>query len=194
MKKLSNISKIMLFLTSYIPFYLMYWVIDFKEINKTFPFIHFNSILSWVFLLFSASLFYLFYMLKYFNNTTDKISVKIISITTIDKEITSYLVTYILPLLSFDQGRNIVLLLILMAFICVLYIKTDMFAINPILMLLGYHITEMEFQNDNWKNFKSGVFITKKTVHELMNIKRESRNVSITQINGDMYMIMEVNK
>jgi hypothetical protein len=192
MKKLSLLFKIILFLTSYIPFYFMYWVIDFNTINKQFPYLHFKTFLSWIFLCFSISIFLLFYMLRYFKNSTDVISVKIETCKPIDSEITSYLVTYILPLLTFNQGRNVIIIVILMLLIAILYIKSDMFAVNPILMLLGYHIAEFDFKHDSWRSSKSAILLTKHSFYEMNSFVKEQKKIKITQIKQGLYLLREV--
>jgi len=170
----------------------MYWVIDYKAFDNQFPYFHFNTFLSWIFLLFSVSIFFLFYMLKYFKNSTDISFVKIESCKPIDSEITSYLVTYILPLLAFNQGRNVIILLIIIFLIAVLYIKSNMFAVNPILMLLGYHVIEFEYKHDNWRNSKLGILLTKYSFHEMKNFVNEKKKIKITQINMGLYLLREV--
>jgi len=192
MKRLSLPFKIVLFLTSYIPFYFMYWVIDYDTFNNKFPYLHFNTFLSWFFLAFSVSILLLFYMLKYFNNSTDVISVKIETSKPIDSEITSYLVTYILPLLTFNQGRSVIILIILMLLIAVLYIKSNMFAVNPILMLMGYHIMEFDFKHDSWKISKSAILLTKYPFYEMNNFVREQKKIKITQVNLELYLLRDV--
>ncbi|KAF2956261.1 hypothetical protein [Marinitoga sp. 38H-ov] len=188
MKKLSLLFKVILFLTSYIPFYFMYWVIDYNTINCKFPFFHFNTFLSWVFFFFSLSILCLFCMLKYFKSSTDFDIVEIKSCKTIDSEVTSYLVTYILPLLTFNQGKNVIILIILIFLIAILYIKSDMFAVNPILMILGYHVIEFDFKQNSWKNNKSAILLTKLSFYQMNNFIREQKKVKIIQINPGLYL------
>lgn len=53
-----------------------------------------------------------------------------------------FLSTYVIPLISFDfsNGRQIIVLVLLLIIMGVIYIRTDLFYANPSLALLGFHI------------------------------------------------------
>lgn len=191
MRELTLFFKIILFFTSYIPFYLMYWVIDYKNFNNSFPYIHFKTPLSWLFLIFFFSIFFLFYMIKFFQSLPNPDTVEVKSCKSLDNEITSYLVTYILPLLTFsnnDDNRNMLILVILMILIAILYIKSDMFAINPILMLMGYHIVEIDYKQLKWRHTKPAILLTNKSFYEMNDLIKKHKMMKIIRINKDLYM------
>ncbi len=57
-------------------------------------------------------------------------------------EYLTFLTTYIIPLICFDLGsvRDCILLLILLALLGVLFIKTNLYYLNPSLALIGFNI------------------------------------------------------
>lgn len=64
----------------------------------------------------------------------------------------TFLVTYIVPLISFDfdNNRQLIILAILLIIMGIIYIKTDLFYANPSLALLGFKLYKAD------GNFKNG--------------------------------------
>ncbi len=122
-------------------------------------------------------------MLEYFENSTDVISVQIKNCRPIDKEVIAYLITYILPLLTLNHGRYIIVLITLMLLICFLYIKSNMFAVNPFLMILGYHMFESDYKHDSWQNTKSAIILIRHSFDEMNDFIEKKNKLNITQIN-----------
>lgn len=62
-----------------------------------------------------------------------------------DGDVITYIVTYILPftLTNPQNGREKLTLILLIALICFLYIKSQLFYINPILALIGYRLFQI---------------------------------------------------
>lgn len=81
-----------------------------------------------------------------------------------NEQVLGYLATYILPFLSFnlEKANDQIALLIIFISIGILYIKADLLYINPILMLLGYNIYEVTFEDG-----KTRILITKKTQYDI---------------------------
>src|SRR5690606_24297464 len=71
---------------------------------------------------------------------------QITEIENVDWEHLTFLVTYIIPLLSFGlsfnfyQDRNALMFFLVLFIIGLIYVKTNMFYNNPTLAILGYHI------------------------------------------------------
>ena len=65
-----------------------------------------------------------------------------------DSELTSYVVTYLLPFLAFSSSSWALLVSVAVLFtvIAVLYVQSGMIHINPLLSLLGYHLFDVETQ------------------------------------------------
>lgn len=70
----------------------------------------------------------------------------------INYEHLTFLATYVVPLISFDfdNGRQVVVLVLLLMAMGVIYVKTNLFYANPSLALLGFHIYRAS------GNFKNG--------------------------------------
>jgi len=69
----------------------------------------------------------------------------------INYEHLTFLATYIVPLISFDfeNGRQLIVLMLLLVTMGIIYIKTDLFYTNPSLALLGFRIYRA---NGSFKN------------------------------------------
>jgi len=67
-----------------------------------------------------------------------------------DAEVVSYLVTYLLPfLLAPDpSGTDIVALVLFLCVIAILYIRSNMVYVNPVLALLGWHLFAAETESN----------------------------------------------
>lgn len=94
------------------------------------------------------SIFGLFYCLfAYFRfdfdlKGTNEIPFEIKKLENINYEHLTFLATYVVPLISFDfgNGRQIIVLALLLVVMGIIYIKTDLFYANPSLALIGFHI------------------------------------------------------
>jgi len=161
---------------------------DFNRISSKFPFLNFKTPLSCIFILFSFSIIPLYLFVEYFKKTPDASNVIPKSIEKMDSEIVSYLVTYILPFLSLPDERKIWIILIFLLVVGILYMKSDMIAINPIFMLMGYHIVSITFIKKEWSTEKHGILISKLMPYELKNKSK----IKITNVHGDIYFLKEV--
>lgn len=90
-------------------------------------------------------LVYCFYSYKKFDfdlkGATD-VPFEIKKLESINYEHLTFLATYVVPLISFDfgNGRQMIVLALLLIVMGIIYIKTDLFYANPSLALLGFHI------------------------------------------------------
>jgi len=138
----SILAKLMLFLSSYIPLFVVVMTLNkFETKSVWIPF----SILS------IASFLSLVGFLKLASTMTKKIfEVKDTSFK--DSESMSYLVSYIIPFMAdFSSGqemfKNIALGIVFLV-IGTIYVKSGLIQINPILNLLGYHVHEIQNISD----------------------------------------------
>lgn len=103
----------------------------------------------------------------------------------------TFLVTYVIPLLSFDldfdlaKNRNGLMFFLVLLVIGLIYVKTNMFYNNPTLAILGYHIYKVDTENK-----KHIVLISKDTLVEenWIEYKHISDNIYFAikaQSNGD---------
>lgn len=137
--------KIMMFISSYIPLYIIFLVQEF-DFDKFFknevcylqqyiktPIVYIMIIL----IIISFMAFFILINL----NPNDKIK-KVCQIENISYETLSYLVTYVIPILNFDKNsiNSIIINIILFLIYGMFYIKAEILHINPIFMLFGYKI------------------------------------------------------
>lgn len=94
----------------------------------------------------------IYYRFKYLIIDSGKIGPwKIVSIENISFENLSFLATFIIPLLCFDldfnldEGRNAIMLLLVLLSIGAIYIKANLYYTNPSLALAGFHIYKITY-------------------------------------------------
>lgn len=129
--------------------------------------------------------FYL-YLRKWIFKGSMQLSIRITRIESIEYEPLSFLASYLIPLVSFnmtDQWHSIVLL-ILFAAIGVIYVKGDMYYMNPTLSLLGFRIYIIDALSQNGTSYEKIVIITRQRIGLNKNIKyiELSRNVFYAEI------------
>lgn len=148
--KLSIISKLMLFLSSYS---LLFIALAFKY--------KFGN-LTWVFFILA-----LIGGITTFKITKTKINPdnrKVVDIVSKNEQVLSYLVFCLLPFIGFDltDSNEFLALIIILLTIGILYIKADLIYINPLLMLFGYNIYEVRFPNNSKR-----ILISTKSANEI---------------------------
>lgn len=96
---------------------------------------------------------YEFKRFKFDIEETTNIPFKLVKVESINYEHLTFLATYIIPLVTFDfeSVRYLIVLALLLFFMGVIYIKTDLFYANPSLALLGFHIYKADglFKGDD---------------------------------------------
>ena len=105
-----------------------------------------NNMVSFVSFLFLLYGVYAYFNFNYALKGTTEVPFKIKGIKSINYEHLTFLATYLIPLISFDfnEPRQMVVLFLLLLFMGVIYVKTDLFYSNPSLALLGFHIYEAD--------------------------------------------------
>ena len=131
----STLSRVVLFLSSYSPLFLIVGLL--------------NSSDAWVTLVFFGiafgSIIVLFLFLRTYREITPY-SVTLKSVSSRDSDAMSYIVTYLLPFLgiSFKEVLSAVSFVIFIVVIGIIYVSSNMVYINPILSFRGYHLFEVE--------------------------------------------------
>jgi len=96
---------------------------------------------------------YEFKRFKFDIEGSTNIPFKLVKVESINYEHLTFLATYIIPLVTFDfeSVRYLIVLALLLVFMGVIYIKTDLFYANPSLALLGFHIYKADglFKGDD---------------------------------------------
>ncbi len=95
---------------------------------------------------------------------------EIAEIETLSFENLSFLATYIIPLLCFDldfhldEGRNAIMLLLVLIAIGAIYVKANLYYTNPSLALLGFNIYKITYNSQN--KVKKCIVITRTKLNE----------------------------
>lgn len=149
--------------------------IGFQELTTISNLISFGGLL----MLILGAVFYYEFLNKLEGDLN--LPVKIEKIENINYEYFALLVT-IISLLAFDFSniRGLVLLIVLIAILGAIFIKTDLFYSNPSFALLGFHIYKADTNNEKLKNC---IFITKDKVEQGEKVKylRISNKVYFTK-------------
>jgi len=122
--------------------------IGFKELFLT----NIIPLVCLVFILFGFAFYYKF---KYIIKGARSLPEQIVEVENINWEHLTFLVTYVVPLLSFDldfdlsKDRNGLMFILVLIIIGLIYVKTNMFYNNPTLAILGYHIYKVNTTNKN---------------------------------------------
>lgn len=134
---LSWIVRLFMFLTSYIPLYIVL-IVQYVDLKKTVleqPFIMVLSSLTLISLVVFELVLYLLSKSRTYIACTNVSKVEML------KEVNStYLLTYIMPLIAFDFGKtqDCISFLILFVSIMIMYIKYNMVFLNPVLEAFRY--------------------------------------------------------
>lgn len=105
---------------------------------------------------------------------------KLVKVESINYEHLTFLATYIIPLVTFDfeSTRYLIVLGLLLVFMGVIYIKTDLFYANPSLALLGFHIYKADGDFKNNESRQNIIIITRcklKSLDRVSYIKFDER-------------------
>ena len=111
---------------------------------------------------------------------------KVIKVSNMNSEILSYIFfSYILPFLDFPEERRLFVTLFLLAIIGVLYTRSDMICINPVLSVFGYNIIKVEWKKDNWERSKDAMLISKLDYFEV----KERSTLDVIQLHNELFLI-----
>lgn len=114
-----------------------------------------QNIIPIISIVFIISGFWFYYRFKYIIKGSKSLPEQITQIENINWEHLTFLVTYVIPLLSFDldfnlsKDRNGLMFFLVLLIIGMIYVKTNMFYNNPTLAILGYHIYKSQTSSKN---------------------------------------------
>lgn len=149
---MSKINKIGLFLSAFVPLFLLLIIKELIEIiNKNWSFNFLNTFLIFtLFLFIFLGIISLSKLINNINNYNGKY-VKIISKKNVtDQHFLGYFSLFVLFAVSFEiemYSMAFVFILVVIL-IAVVYIKNDMYFINPLLNILGYSFYQIEYEID----------------------------------------------
>lgn len=161
-------TKLILFLSSYVPLWVIFAVVSFDSNRKIAIAFIIVSIVS-----ICGTLLY-FRLVK----SMSTIPIKINRIVRKDSDTMSYIASYIIPFAATtltDVNQAIALGIFLLV-LCVVYISSGMIHVNPLLSFVGYKLYEIELDSD--------------LVSIVLSRKRLKRNdsISVIDIGDDIYV------
>ncbi|MCK4997393.1 hypothetical protein KAS08_03740 [Candidatus Pacearchaeota archaeon] len=159
--------KLVLFISSFSPLILI-WAIKLQKINK-------YSLLIAISIIIISSLILLLVLEKARRgNNPDKI--KINSIEDLNSSHIEYLLAYVFAFLPFGEG-SVATFFIFISVLVIVYLKSNLLYVNPLLVVFGYSILKIKDNNEN-----SLILITRKSSH----INNTKINLSI--LNGNIFV------
>lgn len=187
---MSMIGKILLYNLSLVPLYFLFIIkkLDvsgleyiFEEITNLeyYKSLFLNNIICFVLFILILISWISFKKFVDESNIGEDLPQKFENIKNIDFNHLTFIATYILPLLAFtlDSTRDAIFIIFLLIFIGVIYIKTNLYYLNPVFILFGIRV----YSAKNSFN-KEIILIAKK---ERMNFVEELRYKKI----GEIYFI-----
>ncbi len=139
-------TRILLFLSSYVP---LFWIMSVLIFAK-----------SWIVAaaIFALSLCFalaLCLYLRYCQRAHNRSFIRLRDYRSRDSEAMSYIASYIVPFATFslDTLAQILALGIFVLVLLVLYVNSNMIYINPLLNLRGYHLYEIEVEHGKYSRY-----------------------------------------
>lgn len=128
--------RILLFLSSYFPLFLIFTIQNYKE---------FGGMALIPVIVGTTALTGLAIFMRWVRGSADRREV-VVSVQRKDAEVMSYIVTYIIPFIGLDLSSfaNLFSLCLFFCMLMIIYINTNLIHINPMLNMFGYHIYEIE--------------------------------------------------
>lgn len=147
---MSKINRLGLFLSAFVPLFLLLILKEIIEIiNENWSFNFLNSFLLILMLIFSLfGIFTLLSTIKKFNITKGKQVKVLVKQNTTDQHFLGYFSLFVLFAVSFEieMYSMAFIFLVILILIGIVYIKNDMYFINPLLNIFGYSFYEIEYE------------------------------------------------
>lgn len=135
------LSRLILFLSSYIPLWVIFAIMTLRERPYLGAFFIVLAVAS-----FLGTLLYMRLVQQ-----LQGVGMQIGIIRRKDSDTMSYIASYVIPFAAtaFSDVEQVASLAIFLGVLCVVYVNTGMIHINPMLSILGYNLYEIEDQNGN---------------------------------------------
>lgn len=172
---MNSLGKLFFFLSSNSPAFVIWGIFQYECNKSVFIILLIISCLSYL------GMFLLFFLSKK-RQPKELFDVKIEN--NVNSKMMEYMVSYILPFISLDSINSIETTVALCVYYFVLfgvYIKSDIFYINPILNIVGFNIFKITYKED--KIEKNAFVITKNNSYEI----HSNRKFSILEKNIFIY-------
>ena len=154
-------SKIILFISAFVPMYILFLInliIEIINDNLSFNITNTVVMVSLIMLLITGVLG-LMVIIK--AKPSESMQVKVISKKNLtDQHFLNYFSLFVLLALTFDLSKicYIFVLIAILIFIGVVYVKNNIFYINPLLNILGYSFYDIGYVDENGKEGESRIF------------------------------------
>lgn len=171
MKLLKKLLKINLFISSYIPLYILIFIQNMEKFDTESALEVYNkSNIFWNVITIISILSMISLTIFFNGNYTKRMTFK--EVKSINNDILDYFITYIIPLNTVDitKSTSIIVNLIIFCIIGIYYVKSDLMYLNILLIFMGYKV----FEDNN------GIIISKKDIDYL----RRNENILCKKI-GD---------
>ena len=156
---MSVLGKLFFFLSSNSPAFLIWGIFQFESNTPISIILLIISFISYI------GMFFLFFLSKK-RQSKELFNVKVES--NVNSKMMEYMVSYILPFISLDSVNSIETSMALCVYYFVLfgvYLKSDIFYINPILNIVGFNIFKITYKEDQIE--KNAFVITKNNSYEI---------------------------
>lgn len=156
------IQKIGLFISSFVPLFILIILKEFVEIlngNLSFNFLN-SFIIIFLILLVFYGIFSCFKTKKEIEESESKIIKITFKQNVTDQHFLGYFSLFVLFAVTFEIEMYCMacVFFVVLFFIGVVYIKNDMYYVNPLINLLGYSFYDVEFVNEHQKTEKVRAF------------------------------------
>ncbi len=152
---------ISLFISSFVPLYLLVIIKTFIEIlNGNLHFNVTNSILlGLMFVLTVIGIVGVIYLIRYERKTTEEIVIIEYTNTT-DKHFLGYFSLFVLFALTFDLSKvsMSVIYIIILILVGIVYVRNNLYYINPLLNIIGYSFYEVAYRNSRGEEHRAKMF------------------------------------
>lgn len=135
------VPKISLFLSSYIPLFVVFGITQCQSIGAW----------AWTPCGFSVSALLMVIAWMRFSRSKAKETMQVMKAKSKDSEVIAYLFSYVLPMagLKWSDPGGKASLIVFFIMISVLYINSNLLYINPTLNCFGYHVLDIELSTSN---------------------------------------------
>lgn len=154
-------SKVILYISAFVPMYILFLINLIVELingNLTFNIVN-TCVLIGLTILSILGIVGLLYIINYKNNKYK--TIKVLSKKNItDQHFLNYFSLFVLLALAFDLSKIcfICVFVVILIFIGIVYIKNNIFYINPLLNILGYSFYDITYKDENNKTQEIRIF------------------------------------
>lgn len=163
--------RVMLFFSSYFPLVLIFCAL----LWGMWP--------LWAILLLGglglASLVVTLFYLEYMRRTVPARPAKIKNFTRRDADVMSYIASYLIPFVSFSLAsvQQAIALIVFFGVLLIIYVRSNMIYINPMLNIAGYRLYEIEIEQGEFPRF----YIARQRL-------KRTQDIRFIQISDEIYL------